>query len=286
MGKFKALLQFEFKTNSSRFKDDSFFSRFKRGLLTLIGAGALIAVFVFAINVVMSVFIDANMQQEFITLFTFIMHILLVIVGVSMATKTLFTKVDLSIIKLPVGGIDVFIAKFIYLYVKCLFLSCLLSVPTFIMFGIKTLQGVMFYLLLVPNVLFLPVIPLLISLILAVPVMWLVNIFKNKFLILLAFYTLAIVAGFTLYIYVLKFVLNVFETGNFADVFDGTTVYALKQFTSYLYLSLLFKNVLLIYNFWKSALINLTLVVCLAALIYFYARTSYFSLLISSKNQS
>ncbi len=283
MTKFQALLKFELMTNSSRYKGEGFFFRLRKILLTIIGAGVLASIFLFAINMVMGVFVEANMAHEFITIFSALMMLLHLILGVITATKILFTKVDLSILKLPVGGIDIFLAKFLYVYLKQLSFSLLISLPTFILFGIKTMQTALFYILLLPNVLFLPIIPVLLAVLLSVPVMGLIRIFKNKFMILLLFYTLVLIAGFTVYIYVLKFVLNIFESGHFS--FDSSTVYAIKQFASYLHLPLLFKNILLCYNYFKSLTILLALVLILSALVYLFAKYLYFSLLNSSKNQ-
>ncbi len=283
MTKFQALLKFELMTNSSRYKDEGFFFRFKKALVTIVGGGALALIFLYAINMVMGVFIEADLQHEFITIFSALMMLLHLIVGVITATKILFTKVDLSILKLPVGGLDIFLAKFLYVYIKQLGFALLISLPTFVLFGIKTMQTALFYVLLLPNVLFLPIIPVLLAVLLSVPVMWLIRVFKNKFIILLLFYTLLLVAGFMTYIYVLKFVLNIFESGHFS--FDAATIYSIRQFSTYLYLPILFKNLLLLYNYLKSLTILLTAVLVLAAFVYLFAKYSYFSLLISSKNQ-
>lgn len=286
MNKFQALLKFEFMSNMSHIKDDKLFSRIKKILLTLIGLSCIVAIFLYAINVIMTVFINEGMQHEFITYFSFFMMILHLVVGVTMATKSLFLKSDLSLLKLPVKGVEIFSAKFVYLYLRHLFYDLLLTLPIFIIFGIKTAQSVAYYLLLVPNVLFLPIIPLLLSILLSVPVMWLIKTFKNKFLVLLIFYTLALVAGFTLYIFGLKFILNILESGDFSNVFDSSTIISIKKVSEYLYIPLLFKNSLLVYNFWKSAVINLAIVCVLAVAVYFFADKNYFRLLLQSKNQS
>ncbi len=272
--------------NSSRFKDEKLFSRIKKILLLIIGVLFLEFIFIYAVNTIMDVFITENMQHEFITIFSTFMMILHLVLGITMATKILYIKVDLSLLKLPVSGFNVFFAKFIYMLSKQLLYSLMISLPIFILFGVKTSQGLLFWLLLLPNVIFLPIIPFLIALLLSVPVMWVIKIFKNKFIILLAFYIVLLVVGFTLYIYILKFILNILDSGSVADVFDSSTVMAIKQFSTYLYLPLLFKNSLLFYNFWRSAVINLAIVVLLAVIIYIFAEKSYFNFIISSKNQS
>ena len=285
MNKFKALLKFEYMANTSRFKDDGIFSRIKRVLFALIGAGCLVAFFIYAVNIIMDVFISAGMQQEFVTIFCLFMTLLHLVVGIVMATKSLFLKVNLSLLQLPVGGRDVFSAKFLFMYFKHLLFSFTISLPVFILFGVKTAQGVGFFLMLLPNILFLPVIPFCLSVLLSVPVMFIIKAFKSKFLILLVFYTVALVAGFLIYIAALRFILDILESGNVADVFDSSTIFAIKLFSTYLYPSLLLKNSLLLYNFWKSALINFAIAALLCAGIYAFAGKCYFALIVSSKNE-
>lgn len=286
MGKFKALLKFEFMSNSSRLKDEKPFSRIKKIFFALIGILLLETIFIYAVNTIMRVFITESMEHEFITIFSMFMMLVHLVIGITMATKILYIKVDLSLLKLPVGGVNVFLAKFVYMFLKQLLYSLVISLPVFILFGVKTSQGLLFWLLLLPNVIFLPVIPFLLSLLLSVPVMLVIKVFKNKFIILLAFYTILLVIGFTLYIYILKFILNILDSGSVADVFDSSTVLAIRQFSSYLYLPMLFKNSLLFYNFWRSSVINLALAVVMAICIYIFAEKSYFNFIISSKNQS
>ncbi len=285
MGKFKALLKFEFMNNSPNYKVGGAFSRLKNLTMLFVGVAAFLLIYVYGVNALLKVFISAGMQNEFLTIFSFLIMVLIVAVGVTMATKVLFTKVDLSIIKLPVNGGEVFLAKLIYLFVKMLELCLILVLPTLIIFGIKTAQSTIYFLNLLPSILFLPIVPLLAAVLLSVPVMWVINIFKNKFIVLLLFYTLTLVAGFLLYIFALKFILKVLESGNFANVFDSSTIYSIRQFTSYLYLPMLFKNILIFYNFWKSLAINLALTLILCAIIYVFAKNAYYNLLISSKNQ-
>ena len=148
MSKFITLLKFEFLSNGSRNKDDKLFSRIKKILLTLLGIGCIVGILLYAINVIMKVFLSANMEHEFIIYFTALMMILHLVMGIAMSTKTLFMKVDLSILKLPIDGKDIFFSKLIYLYTKQLFFSLIISLPVFIMFGVYTMQSEMFYLML------------------------------------------------------------------------------------------------------------------------------------------
>lgn len=285
MTKFMALLKLEFLSNRSSAKDAKLFSRIRKIFFTLLGIGAIEFIFVYAINVIMQVFLSTNMEHEFIIFFTTFMTIALLIMGITMSTKTLYVKVNLSILKLPVDGKDIFLSKFLYMYVKELFISTLIALPIFILFGIKTMQGVMFYILLLPNCLFLPVLPLFTAVLLSMPVMWIIRVFKNRFVILLILYIMVLVAAFLIYIVALKFVLRVLDRGDYANIFDSATVLTLKNIASYIFVPVLFKNSLLFYDFWRSALINFSMVLMLGFFIYIFANKAYLKAIISGISQ-
>lgn len=285
MTKFASLLKLEFLSNMSRFKDDKLFSRIRRGLVTLIGALIMAALFLFSINAVMKVFLAVNLQHEFLTIFCAFMMLVFFVLGIITVTKTFYLKINLSMLKLPVSGTEIFAAKCIYAFLRQLMFSFLIALPVFVLFGIKTAQSAIFYVLLLPNIVFLPVIPFLLSILLSVPVMWIIRTFKNKFLVLFAFYTLLLVAAFVAYIFALKFVLQILETGDFANFFDANTIATIKRFSSYLYLPILLKNSLLFYNFWRSAAINIAIVCVLGLLVYWFASKCYLKVIYSNAQE-
>lgn len=285
MKRFAALLRLEFMNNESRRPGDKAFSRVRRIAVSLIGTFCIVALFLYAVSTVMNLFIKNDMLHEFVTLFVLIMLVFHVISGTSMATKVLFTKVDISILKLPVDGEGAFLPKFLYLYIKQLSFDILIFLPTLILFGTKTGQGATFFLMTVLNTLFLPVIPLLFSVILSIPTMWVIKTFKNRFIILTILYAIVVAIGFIIYTYALRFVLKIFESENGADIFDKTTILNIRVFSSQLYLSSLFKNCILMYNYAKSALILVAVMVVLLALVYIFASKLYFKFLISNKNE-
>ncbi len=285
MRKFASLLKLEFLSNMSRFKDDKLFTRIRRAGVTLIGALLMAALFLFAINSVMKVFLATDLQQEFLTLFCAFMGLVFFVLGIIMVTKIFYLKTNLSLLKLPVSGTEIFAAKCLYVFLRELLFSFLIALPVFILFGIKTAQGALFYVMLLPNVLFLPVIPFLLSILMSVPVMWIIRTFKNQFLVLFVFYTILLVGAFVAYIFVLKFVLQMLDDGDFANFFDLNTVRQIRRFAAYLYLPALWKNSLLLYRFWHSAAINLALVCVLGLLVFWFASKCYLNVIYSSMQE-
>lgn len=284
MTKFFTLLKFEFLSNTLRFKNEKLFSRIKNLLLTILGYGLIVAIFIYAINTILDVFVGADMQHEFVILFSTFMIIGFFVSTLISSVKILFFKVNLSILNLPLNGSSIFFSKVLFMFIKQLFFWLILNLPVFILFGIKTAQSAGFYIAMLPNLIFMLLFPFLLAILLTSPVMWIIKFLKNRFFVMFVLYTIALVAGFVLYIYGLKFVLHILESGNFSNVFDSSTVFKIKQFSSYLYLPILFKNMLMIYNFWKSLPIVLAMICVLIALIYVFAEKMYVKVIFSSKS--
>lgn len=282
MKKFLTLLKFEFLANTSRAKDDGFFSLLRKAVFYILGVGAIIAFFLYAISGILDIFISAEMQHEFLTYFMLILLVVQLIYGLVASLKTLYLKTDSSILKLPVNGNMIFGAKFLYLYVKELTFTLILALPILIMFGIKTAQGVMFFLMLFPSILVLPIIPYFLAILLSAPALFIMRLFRNKFLVILLFYIVMLTIGFTAYIFVLRFVLNTLESSNVKDVFSDGTLFNIKLFASYLYLPQLFKNCLMNYHFWQSVVILCACVLTLGVLVYWFANKVYFNIVLLS----
>lgn len=80
---------------------------------------------------------------------------------------------------LPVPKSTLFLVKLTMVYFAELILSAAAMIPTLITYGIGVGAGVWYYVLILPIVLFTPIFPLLISSVLAYPLMWVVAFFKR-----------------------------------------------------------------------------------------------------------
>ncbi len=286
MNQFLTLLKLEFMNQNARVKDGvKVFSRIKKYVLTTIGVGLIIFLIMFALNSILDVCIVANLKHEFIVYYVLIVQIVQVLFGLSLTTKTLYFKTDSNMLKLPVSGKMLFLAKICYLFIYEFLFTTLLTLPIFILFGIKTGESALYYVMLLPNTIFMPIIPFLLALLFSVPAMYLSSFLKNKFIVMLIMYIVFLSLGFLIYIYALKFVLNVLESGNIEDVFTDGTIYNIKQFANYMILPLLFKNSLLIYRFWPSFAINLSIVILLGGLILLFADKIYLKIILSNSEK-
>ena len=276
MRQFLTLLKLEFLTNSIRIKDGvGVFSKIKKIVFLTLGFLVIAGLLLYAINSIINVSLEANLKQEFIVYYSLIVQVVQILFGLSITTKTLYFKNDINILKLPVKGKMLFLAKISYLFIYEFVFSTALTLPVFILFGIKTAQPIFYYFLLVPNTIIFPIIPFLIALLLSVPTMYLVGYIKNKFIVMLILYVVFLSLGFLLYIYALKFILGILNSDSIKDVFSSGTIFNIKQFSNYFVFSILFKNCLLYYKFWQSILITALIIIVLGISIIVVADKVY-----------
>ena len=130
MNQFLTLLKLEFTNSSTRVKDGvSVYSRVKKYILTTLGVGLIVLLILYALNSVLDVCIEANLKHEFIIYYVFIVQIIQVLFGLSITTKTLYFKTDSNILKLPVSGKMLFLAKITYLFIYEFLFTTVLTLP-------------------------------------------------------------------------------------------------------------------------------------------------------------
>ena len=284
MNQFLTLVKLEFLNGMQRNKDASLFSRIKKWFLIILGLSGIIALVLYALNSILSVCLEGNLEQEFIVYYVFIVQIVQLFFGISITTKTLYFKTDNNILKLPVSGKMLFLAKITYLFIYEFIFTTVLALPVFIMYGVQTFQSIGFYFMLIPNIIFLPCIPFLFSLLLSVPAMYLVAYLKNKFIVMFCLYIITLALGFTIYIYGLKFIMSILDN-EITNVLSGETIFSIKQFANYLIFPLLFKNCLLIYNFLPSFFVNIGLFCLLILIIFIFADKIYLKIILSNNEK-
>ena len=284
MNQFLTLVKLEFLNGMQRNKNASIFSRIKKWLLILLGLGCVIALILYALGSILGVCLEANLNHEFIVYYVFIVQIVQLFFGISITTKTLYFKTDNNMLKLPVSGKMLFLAKITYLFIYELIFTTILALPVFILYGVQTMQGLGFYLMLLPNLIFLPCIPFLFALLFSVPAMYLVGYLKNKFIVMFILYIITLAFGFIVYIYGLKFIMS-FLDNEITNIFSSDTIFNIKQYANYLIFALLFKNSLLLYNFIPSFFVNIGLVCILIFVIFIFADKIYLKIILSNNEK-
>ena len=283
MTQFLTLLKLEFMNSApkNRVKGHVFSKLFKILVYILficaIGGGLL-----YVFNSIIDICISSDLEQEFIVYYACLVQLVQLFFGLSLTTKTLFFNTDSDIMKLPLNGKMIFFAKITYLFIYEFIFSTFLTLPVFILFGVKTIQSTMFYVMLLPNAIFFPIIPFLVGVLLSVPAMYVVGFLKNKFVVMLFLYILFVAVGFTLYTYALKFIMEILNTNDISSILQTQVIMDIKFISNILYLPLLFKNSLLLYRFWPSAIINITIVLVLFVVVMYFANQAYLKILLSN----
>ena len=120
-------------------------------------------------------------QQNTLLLLLFCIGLLIVFLfGIYTIMNVFYFSDDIEhFLPLPVKSKEIIVAKFIAVYINMLIYSSLLITPL-ITYGYFSKLGATYYLLIVPVILMLPILPMVISLILCMLLMRMTIFFKNK----------------------------------------------------------------------------------------------------------
>ncbi len=283
MRQFLTLLKLEFMNRAPKNRvKGHYFSKIIKYLIIILAIVAVGGGLLYVFNSLISICLQAELEQEFIVYYTALVQLVQLFFGLSLTTKTLFYNSDSDLLKLPVNGKMIFLAKLTYLFIYEFIFTTFLTLPVFILYGIQTMQSAIFYVMLLPNIIFFPVIPFLLGVLLSIPAMYVVGYLKNKFIVMLVLYTLCVALGFTIYTYGLRFIMEILSTSDISSILQTQVVLDIKFVANILYTPLLFKNSLLLYRFWPSAIVNLTIAIALFLIVVFFANKSYLKILLSN----
>lgn len=188
--------------------------------------------------VVMTVFLgpilhENNLDAEFVTMLYIVAQIIVLLFGTVMLISIMFFSKDAEfLLSLPLKTNHIFIAKIFYVYITELAFAAFIVGVSGITYGIMASLGFSYYVMLLLSILFVPILPLLLSALVSIPVMYVVSFLKGK----AVFTTVAFVVIFGVLMY---FYMNMF---NFIDDGSGDTVIdisgqlaAIKQSMSVMY---------------------------------------------------
>ena len=148
------------------------------------------------------------------------------IVATTTVVKNLYMNGDNELLfRFPVSGAEILIAKSIYCAMHNFIVTVLLTLPFHIVAGVIAGAKVGFYFGSIFMIVFQSFLPLAIANLIAIPVMKVVNLIKNQFLLVLIGIILAICGCFILYMSALSSVLDYIQD-NRVNLFDDPTVRA------------------------------------------------------------
>lgn len=178
--------------------------------LSVIFTLAIYAILVTGIYYLAAMFVQrSRMPFEFLVLATMFTLLVATFVSIGNVVKNLYLSGDNELLlRFPVSGKEILLAKSIYCFVHNIVINLLVMLPVHIIYGVVTSAPVGYYFVSLAVILLTIPLPYFIANLLAIPVMMLMNLVKNQFLLVLILLIAAICGVFILYMTALSGVLD------------------------------------------------------------------------------
>lgn len=206
--------------------------RFLNIVFSILLYGVLVALIYFLTDMFVN---NGQLGKEFLVLVTFIALIGLTIIGTGNVVKNLYFSGDNELLlRFPVSGKEVLIAKSIYCFISNMVICFLLLFPFYIIFGILMHYNALYYFLSIIVIFFISLVPFLVANLIAIPVMQIVNHVKDKFVFILILLILLLCGGFILYMQILSEILQFIQNNNIT-LFSPQVTKGIKDFATNCY---------------------------------------------------
>ncbi len=194
------------------------------------------AVLILGIVYMSRLFINkAGLTIEFLTLVTMATMIIATAVSTGTVIKNLYMNGDNELLlRFPVSGTEILVSKSIYCFLHNLVVCFALMFPFYITFGVETKAVVGDYFSYIAVILFSSLLPFFVANVIAVPVMKIMNLVKNQFLLILILTILAVCGVFVLYMIALGNIVDYLMETN-KNIFSAEVVEIYRRFASHAY---------------------------------------------------
>lgn len=159
-----------------------------------------------------------DLMTEAATLIITIGQIIVIVFGLIMMLNTLYFSKDSEFaLPLPLKPMTIYAAKLTSVYIFELLTSFIITIAVLLPLGIGASIGAGYYITLLFAFIFIPILPLLLASLVAIPLMYVVNFFRNKgFLSTIAFVLMFVVLFGGYYLLVMQFT----STGDIGDSYE------------------------------------------------------------------
>lgn len=201
-------------------------------LFTLVVYGILVAGIYFLSRMFV---VRSGLRIEFLVIATLVTMGIETVVAIGNVVKNLYMNGDNELLlRFPVNGTEILLAKSIYCALHNLIVCVMITLPFYVVFGVVTNAAVGYYFAAIGMILFSTMFPFFIANLVAIPVMKLINTFKNQFLLVLIMIILIICGGFILYMQALSGVLE-YLSDEKATLFSTGMIAKYAQFSQNAY---------------------------------------------------
>jgi ABC-2 type transport system permease protein len=174
----------------------------------------------------------SGLSYEFLVLASCVTLVLMTIVCTGSVVKNLyFTGDNELLLRFPVDGTEILIAKSVYVFAQHMLTCFLILAPVYMTFGIITSANPGYYFAAVVVLVLISLTPYFLANMIAIPVMLLVNLVKNRFAIVLAIIIGLLVGGFIIYMQVLAQVLEYIQN-EAISLFSPKVIAGLRAFAN------------------------------------------------------
>ncbi|MDR2634711.1 MAG: hypothetical protein LBC13_01875, partial [Clostridiales bacterium] len=182
-------------------------------IFDLIFGAAIFGVLVAGVYLLSQIFLkgaaQGTLNHAYLTIVAIIILTVETLICTAMLVKNLFYKGDNELLlRFPVSGSDILTAKSISVIVSNLIIGLALSAPFFITYGVITSADAAYYASAAVIFLLLNLTSFFLANIIAIPAMGLINLIKNKFLIVLILLVVILAGCFAVYMTLLSTVIE------------------------------------------------------------------------------
>ncbi|MDR0696471.1 MAG: hypothetical protein LBF68_02865 [Christensenellaceae bacterium] len=198
------------------------------GIINILFTLIIYSVYIIGLYFLSSIVINSNvpMEYEYLVVCSGLGILIELLICTSVFVKNLYYDGENELLlRFPVNGNQIFATKAILTYIIGLTASLFFVYPMYIVYGIITSAPAIHY---VTTFLLLPLVTLLpfsIACLIALPVINITNLIKNRFALLLALMIIIVVASFAVYMILLKGVLEYAQSSTTSLLSEGTRDY-------------------------------------------------------------
>lgn len=220
----------------------------KNSWLKIVGSALLICVIVYGLYLVAGIFFrmfdKAGIAYEALVMVYTVFFLFAFAIGLSSTTKVLYYKGDNEILmRYPVSGEEVFVSKTLFLILSQTLITLVAVTPFLLAYAEVRELGTEFYSMMPVSLLFLVLIPFLLSNILAIPAMHFTNRIRNKFALIIICLAIAVTLMFAVYMILFDKIVEFMNDSDFS-VFDDAVVTIIKRVCKYLIPTKYFADIL------------------------------------------
>lgn len=239
----RTLLKLEIKNRFGDLKSG------KNAWLKYLGTAVLLVAIVYGLYLVAGIFFrmfdKAGIAYEALVIVYTLFFVFMLAMGLSGTTKVLYYKGDNEILmRYPVSGEEVFVSKTLFLILSQTVMTLVVVTPFLLAYAEVAELGTEFYSMMPVSILFLILIPFLLSNILAIPAMHFTNRIRNKFAFIIICLALIVTVMFAVYMLVFDKIVEFMRDSDFS-VFDEEVVVIIKRVCKYLIPTKYFADILL-----------------------------------------